>query len=189
MALRQLGHWLLLEPISRAVHATQVVQWQHGRSRTARGEVKQIWQRSSEGSRAMGSAARMSAYFARLKVHNIERRGRRVYLGSKCIRVRDSDSELGTYYPWLLSFEVSLGSRQVRWRAASTHQLPPTRSGSRVIRSRSAASCGRRDPTTLNTTSSEPRDYTENRQKRMPKGDGGWGRNRVHARGGSEARN
>ena len=124
-----------------------------------------------------------------LKVHNIERRGRRVYLGSKCIRVRDSDSELGTYYPWLLSFEVSLGSRQVRWRAASTHQLPPTRSGSRVIRSRSAASCGRRDPTTLNTTSSEPRDYTENRQKRMPKGDGGWGRNRVHARGGSEARN
>ena len=119
----------------------------------------------------------------------IERRGRRVYLGSKCIRVRDSDSELGTYYPWLLSFEVSLGSRQVRWRAASTHQLPPTRSGSRVIRSRSAASCGRRDPTTLNTTSSEPRDYTENRQKRMPKGDGGWGRNRVHARGGSEARN
>ena len=48
-----------------------------------------------------------------LKVHNIERRGRRVYLGSKCIRVRDSDSELGTYYPWLLSFEVSLGSRQV----------------------------------------------------------------------------
>ena len=57
MALRQLGHSLFLEPISRAVHATQVVQWQHGKRRTERGEVKQIWQRSSESSCATGGGS------------------------------------------------------------------------------------------------------------------------------------